>query len=274
LAGAARNSPRLLQWIFLRVRHRGFRGRDPTFVAAGNEYGPRMTPVAGAAAASPPNYFITLPRLPSICTGLLNRWSDAVWERRFNINTRGCVAPRHGDATRYESVPYHAMFRIMDHLQLGPDDVVVDIGSGMGRAVCVAASYPIRESIGVELEADLHRRALENAVRARRLRAPIRLHCRSAADFDFAHVTVILFFNPFGPETMRTVLRRIEGSLRAHPRTIRIGYLNATCAHVLCAQPWIAVDAWWEMTNWSRVKTPVHFYRANGTPAHLPAVCA
>jgi SAM-dependent methyltransferase len=220
-------------------------------------------------ALSPPNYFIKLPRIASLCTGALNRCSDAFWERRFNIATGGCIAPRHGDATRYESVPYHTMFKLLDRLQLGADDVVVDIGSGMGRAVCVAASYPIREAVGVELEPDLHAQAQANAARARRLRAPVRLHCGSAAEFDFARVTVALFFNPFGPETMRAVLRRIEASLSREPRTIRIGYVNATCAHVLLEQSWIEVDAWWEMSNWSRVKTPVHFYRAGaaGTQA-------
>jgi predicted RNA methylase len=235
-----------------------------------------MSAAEGGAVLSPPNYFIKLPRVASVCTGAINRVSDAAWERRFNIATSGCVAPRHGDATRYESVPYHAMFKIMDRLQLGSGDVVVDVGSGMGRAVCVAASYPIRESIGIELEPDLHAIAKENAARVRGVRAPIRLQCGSAADFDFTGVTVILFFNPFGPATMEPVLQRIEASLRADPRTIRIGYLNAACAHVVVAQPWIQVDDWWEMTKWSRVKTPVHFYRANiercrDTTEHRPS---
>jgi predicted RNA methylase len=211
---------------------------------------------------NPPNQFITLPRIASAYTGAINRLSDRFWEKRFNISTRGCIHPRQGDATRYESVPYHAMFRIMDRLRIGRGDVVVDVGSGMGRAVCVAASYPIREAVGVELERDLHETAAANAAAVRNVRAPIRLHCGSAAEFDFRDITVILFFNPFGPVTMEAVLARIRASLEAQPRTIRIGYVNATCAHVLYQHPWIEFEEGWEMRKWSRVKTPVHFYRA------------
>ena len=249
--------------VSLTVRGKAFRGAHPAFGAlAFVTKVTRMSATTGEGTLSPPNDFIKLPRIPSLCTAVMNRLSDRVWEHRFAIATRDLIAPRQGDAMAHEAVPYYAMFKIMDRLRLEPDDVLVDVGSGLGRAVCVAASYPIRESLGIELEPELHARAEANVARARRLRAPVRLRCGSAADFDFAGVTVALFFNPFGPQTMRAVLRRIETSLRAAPRTIRIGYLNATCAHVLMEQPWIEIEDWWEMSAWSRVKTPVHFYRA------------
>src|SRR5215213_888441 len=102
------------------------------------------------------NKFIELPRFPSACTALLNRASDVVWEKRFNILTAGRRAVHFADAERYEPVPYHAVFKIMQRLALGPKDVFVDIGSGMGRAVCIAASFPIRAAVGVEIDRDLH----------------------------------------------------------------------------------------------------------------------
>ncbi len=227
-----------------------------------------MSSTSSAPRISPPNYFIPLPRIASSYTGLVNRCSDAVWERRFHIATGGRIDPRQGDATRYESVPYYTMFRMLDRLHIGPRDVVVDVGSGMGRAVCAAASYPIREAVGVELEPDLHAVAELNVARARHMRAPRRLHCGSAAEFDFRDITVILFFNPFGPATMQAVLGRIHTSLLAQPRTIRIGYLNATCAHVLHEHSWIVFEEDWKMSHWSRIKTPVHFYRTGPLDAN------
>lgn len=223
---------------------------------------PVSTPTPAAQPRTPPNFFIPLPRIPSAYTGLANRLSDSLWERRFNITTTGRREIDRPDAHRYESVPYYAIFKILDQLSLQPDDVVVDLGSGMGRPVFVAASYPIRKAIGVEIEPELHVAAVENAGRAKRLRAPVEFHCQSALDFDFREVTVLLLFNPFGGATFRAMLDRVHESLRNNPRTIRIGYVNATCAHIIAECPWIEVDTWWEMSNWSRVKTPVHFYRA------------
>jgi precorrin-6B methylase 2 len=149
----------------------------------------------------------------------------------------------------------------MERLQLAPGDVLVDVGSGMGRAVCVAASCRIAEAAGVEIEPELHAIAERNATRVRRRRSPIALHCASATDFDYGAATVLWIFNPFGPSTMEVVLDRLKDSLERRPRAVRIAYINATCAHLFAAQPWLQLEEQWTMSAWSRVKTPVQFYR-------------
>ena len=217
------------------------------------------SPVPGPLPAE--NKFITLPRFPSACTSLLNRASDVWWEKRFNIVTAGRRDARFADAVHYEPLPYYAVFKIMDRLRLGPADVLVDIGSGLGRAVCVAASYPIREAQGVEIEADLHANAEANATCSRRRRAPIRLQCASATEFNYDDATVLWVFNPFGAATMRLVLERLKNSLDRRPRALRMAYINATCAHLFVSQPWLQLEEHWTMSAWSRVKTPVQFYR-------------
>jgi hypothetical protein len=208
------------------------------------------------------NKFITLPRMPSACTGIMNRLSDIVWEKRFNIGTAGRRDVGHADAVHYEPLPYYAVFKILQRLALGPNDVFVDVGSGMGRALCVAATQPIAGAIGVEIDAELNIIAAANAVRMRGRRAPIRVHCQSAAEFDYTEATVLWIFNPFGAATMRRVLERIRTSWEANPRPLRIAYINATCAHLFAAEPWLEIAECWEMSPWSRVKTPVKFYRA------------
>jgi hypothetical protein len=216
-----------------------------------------------AAAPLPTeNRFVDLPRFPSACTALMNRLSDLVWEKRLNIATAGRREIAHPDSIRYEPLPYFAVFKIMQRLALGPRDVAVDVGSGMGRAVCSAALYRVAEVQGVEIDADLNAIAAANVARMRGRRAPIRLHCQSATEFDFTPATVLLFFNPFGAATMRQVLARIRTSWSENPRPLRIAYINATCAHLLAAEPWLELAECWEMAAWSRVKTPVKFYRA------------
>jgi predicted RNA methylase len=223
-----------------------------------------MNPLSPSAARlHPDNKFLVLPRFPSACTGLLNRMSDLVWEKRFNIVTAGRRDVAHPDAIHYEPLPYYALFKVLARLSLGPDDVFVDLGSGMGRAVCAAASFPIRAAVGVEIDAELDHIARANVARMRGRRAPIRLHHQSATDFDYSEATLLMVFNPFGPATMRTVLASLRSSLKTRPRPLRIAYINATCAHLFAAEPWLRLEDCWDMSAWSRVKTPVKFYRAH-----------
>jgi hypothetical protein len=193
---------------------------------------------------------------------VLNRASDAFWERRFNIATAGRRDVDHPDAVHYEPLPYYAVFKIMQRLALGPNDVFVDVGSGMGRAVCVAASHAISRVLGVEIDPQLNVIASANAARMRHRHAPIHLRCQSATDFDFTEATALWIFNPFGAATMAKVIARIRASWEASPRPLRIAYINATCAHLFAAEPWLEIAERWEMSAWSRVKTPVRFYRA------------
>src|SRR6185436_6344263 len=169
-------------------------------------------------------------------------------EKRFNIATAGRRDVAHPDAVHYEPLPYHAVFKIMQRLALGPNDVFVDVGSGMGRAVCVAASRPIAGVLGVEIDPELNGIASANIARMRDRRAPIRLRCQSATEFDFAHATVLWVFNPFGAATMAKVLARLRASWEQNPRALRIAYINATCAHLFAAEPWLEVAECWEMS--------------------------
>lgn len=192
----------------------------------------------------------------------MNHLSDAVWEKRFNIVTAGRREVHYADSIHYQPLPYFAVFKVMQRLALGPDDVFVDVGSGMGRTVCVAAAHEIASVAGVEIDSDLNMIAAANAARMRDRLTPIQLHHQSAAEFDYSEATVLWIFNPFGPATMRVVLNRIRESMEQNPRPLRIAYINATCAHLFAVQPWLEVAECWEMSTWSRVKTPVKFYRA------------
>jgi hypothetical protein len=57
-------------------------------------------------------------------------------------------------------------------------------------------------------------------------------------------------FNPFGPDTLTEVLRRLECGLRIWPRPVRIAYVNPTHDDVLAESGWLArYDKWkpWEL---------------------------
>jgi predicted RNA methylase len=213
-----------------------------------------------AALTAPPNRHLALPRGPSLATAALNRASDWLWERRLGIRTAGCREVNFADAARYQPLPYFVIQRVLDRLALRQDDVLVDLGSGKGRVVCAAARHDLREVIGVEIVEELHTVAVENVRRLHGARTPVRLIAGSATDFDFRDVTVVCFFNPFGGETMHRVLDRFESSLRLKPRNVRIAYVNPVCTPDFAARSWLRFEEAWEMSIWSRIKTPVHFY--------------
>jgi SAM-dependent methyltransferase len=219
-------------------------------------------PVSVAVRLSPLYRAPPTSALPRVCTSVINRLTDALWERRLGITTTGGAASLHPDAHRYGYLAYHTWVSVFDFLGLGPADVVVDLGCGKGRVTCLAAQYPVRKSIGVEIDPPLCGMAIANGQRLRRQRAPVRFVCASATEFDFDAATVITLFHPFGAETMQAVLRRLESSLVRHPRRLRIAYGNPVHGAVLAAKPWLELFETWNPRPWSRVKFPFHFYRA------------
>jgi hypothetical protein len=91
----------------------------------------------------------------------------------------------------------------------------VDVGSGKGRVLLMAAEYPFRRIVGVELLPELHQVARENVKRDER----IELVLSDARDFHFPDEPLVVFlFNPFPPWVLRQVLRNLQESLTRKPR--------------------------------------------------------
>ena len=98
----------------------------------------------------------------------------------------------------------------------------IDMGSGKGRVLFVAAEYPFRKVIGVEFSNALHAEAMANLKRYRysgRRCADIEPVHVDARDFEFPDDNLVIYlFNPFGPEVMERMLANLERSLERHPR--------------------------------------------------------
>ena len=217
---------------------------------------------AYTAQLSPEYRFVYRPGFPHYCTSVLNRAADRFWESRYNIMTRGAAPSPHSDANHYGYLAYYTYFSIFDWLKLKSTDVVVDLGCGKGRVSCIAARYPIEASIGVDIDPPLAEIARANAARMKSRRADLKIVCQSATEFDCDDVNVVVMFHPFGSETMRTVLACWEQSLARRPREFRIVYGNPLLSPMLAAKPWLSLFECWLPRTWSRLKFPVHFYRA------------
>jgi cyclopropane fatty-acyl-phospholipid synthase-like methyltransferase len=98
----------------------------------------------------------------------------------------------------------------------------LDMGSGKGRVLFVAAEYPFRKVIGVEFSNALHEEALANLKRYKypgRRCAEIEPVLADAREFEFPDDNLVIYlFNPFGPEVMGRMLANLERSLERQPR--------------------------------------------------------
>ena len=122
------------------------------------------------------------------------------------------------------------MRRAIGALSLSSDDVFLDYGSGLGRAILMAARHQLKRVLGVEFLFPLVKAARENLARARhRLRSPVELVAADAAQFIVPDdVTVAYLFNPFVGKVMEAVQEQLKVSLERRPRPLRLLYAHAS----------------------------------------------
>ena len=153
---------------------------------------------------------------------------DFDWEHRVDT-TAATVSARDRFLGLLNS-PYQAtgpeLFRdMMAALHIPFEDFTfIDIGAGKGRALLMAASYPFRRVIGVELLPALEEVARDNVQKHGSAR-PIELICGDACEFEFpAGPLVVYLFNPLPRLSLERVLTNLEQSLMSAPTAAWILY--------------------------------------------------
>jgi cyclopropane fatty-acyl-phospholipid synthase-like methyltransferase len=184
------------------------------------------------------------------------RFNNACWEKRLGISTRGTVEVDHFDSARYAALSYSLIWRILDHLALGPSDTFVDIGSGKGRVLCCAARYRVGQVLGMDLSESFCAAARDNARQMRGRKAPIFVQTSTADAFDYSSASVLFFFNPFGEATMAPLLAKIG---REVTREVRVAYAQPTHDDVFQQQPWVEQTEYWDA---SERQPAVSFYQS------------
>lgn len=121
----------------------------------------------------------------------------------------------------------------------------VDIGSGKGRILFLAAELPFRKIIGVEFATELHRQASANIERYNHLKqrcAHIESINADAAEFEFPGESLVLYiFNSFGPEIMSRMLANLAQSLQQDPRHVIFLMLWPEQSHLVEQMPDVQV---------------------------------
>jgi hypothetical protein len=159
---------------------------------------------------------------------------DYDWENRVNT-TSGTVGWRERLLGSFHS-PYQPTEPNLFHEMLAslPIECVgytfIDLGSGKGRTLLMAADYPFEKIVGVELMAELHDAAQANILDFRN--PAQRCHeiesiLGDARQYDFPPSPLVLYlFNPLHMSALGVVLGRLQNSVAQHPRPVWVIYHN------------------------------------------------
>jgi SAM-dependent methyltransferase len=113
----------------------------------------------------------------------------------------------------------------------------VDVGSGKGRALLLAAELPFRKVIGIELNEGLAGIAQRNVAlwsSVARPRANIRVIRDDAANFRWPRPPLLVYLNnPFECELVERLATRIVEAAASGPGLVDLIYVNPACADTL-----------------------------------------
>jgi SAM-dependent methyltransferase len=166
--------------------------------------------------------------------GSLRRGATRLFERALGIDTTGIVELEElnlEDRERegYEGSGWLDLRRMLRPGEVKPDDVFLDLGSGKGRVLMLAARYPFARVIGVEVSEQLNEIARRNleAGRQRRRCKQVELVTADVLDYEIPDdVTVVYMYNPFRGATFEAAIAKLIASVDRRPRTVRLVYLN------------------------------------------------
>ena len=119
----------------------------------------------------------------------------------------------------------------------------IDLGSGKGRVLLMAADYPFQKIMGVEFMPELHCAAIKNVAsyshdrqRCRNIEAV----CLDARDFQFPSGPLVVYlFNPFSEPTFAEVLENLRRSIEQAPRPVYIAYRFTEFEELLEKAEWL-----------------------------------
>jgi SAM-dependent methyltransferase len=188
----------------------------------------------------------------NILKGAKHFVSETLYERRYGVKTSGrTILDQHNaENISYAPMNWRQLSWALPRKSVTSQDVFIDIGSGKGRAVLMAAmDYPFSRVIGVELMRELHEAAEENmaAVAGRIKAGSVELVCADLREYELPDdVTVIYMNNPVRGSIFAGFLDTIAASQKRAPRPMRLIYHNPT-----------EQDALLGTGNWTKTNTVV-----------------
>ena len=158
------------------------------------------------------------------------------------------------EAVFYEPSPIMEFGYVISLLPISYSDFTfVDMGSGKGRALLLAASFPFRGIVGVEISPKLHQIAESNIAQYRGPRKcnDITSDCDDAGACHLPDSPLVLFlFNPFSENVIKSMLQNLHKSLLKNPRRVIVVYGSPKQREVIDSTEWLTpigskLDDWY-----------------------------
>jgi hypothetical protein len=216
-----------LSWIARNFRERGFVGAMGYYAEAGLEFLRDLTPQRRRSRYGDIEY--------DFDHDVDTTWATVPWRTRIRELLSGA---------KYQASEPQLFREILDSVPVSFEGFTfIDLGSGKGRTLLMASSYPFRRIVGLELLDELHQVAERNIAR---------YHGHQQKCFDVVSLsgdarefffpdepTVLYLFNPFPEPVLRAVLARLHQSLQGCPRELYVIYHNLVHDDVLQQQAWL-----------------------------------
>lgn len=172
-------------------------------------------------------------------------WNIAVYiiseeirgEKKYGINTTGADELKKMEsagldishATMYMPAIYPLLEEVFIKIPAADKKHFLDIGSGKGRALSVAAHHGYSKVTGIDFYKEFCNASIDNLQLTKKIFPGLQFSIvnKDATNVDIPpDVDCIFFFNPFDVVIMSAVISNIMESLRYHPRSLKIAYAN------------------------------------------------
>ena len=166
-------------------------------------------------------------------------WSlrERYYEQLYGISSATPVPVEQLDidsptAVDYDPTSYlilRKLFRRLWRTGRNNDHGFLDVGCGKGRVTRVAATFPYRYVVGIELSPTLVQIARRNLEQGRgpKVCPDIRILLADAASFDIPDsVGTVFMYNPFHGATMDSFMQKVRDSFVRTPRDMTLAFVN------------------------------------------------
>ncbi|GLQ86722.1 methyltransferase domain-containing protein [Dyella flagellata] len=162
---------------------------------------------------------------------------DALLSGVLDLAEPGNVPELDAEMVFYQPTPARHIFDLLARVPMGDQDVVIDLGAGLGHVTLLTAICTRARCVGIELQAAY-------VTSARQCAQALNLRNASFIAQDVRHAclaegTVFYLYTPFTGTILRTVLDMLKRE--AEDRPIRLCTLGP-CTEVLARESWLTMD--------------------------------
>ena len=164
-------------------------------------------------------------------------FNDIKGEKKYGINTSGLDELKSmekagidiSNNSIYTPVSYYLLENTFLHIPATTRKHFIDFGSGLGRAMCVAAHYGFKKVSGIDFSREFCEKAKHNIAITKHQIPSLKSNIinNDAFYYDIPNdADCLFFFNPFNDIIMSGVVNNVLWSLEKKPRELYIVYIN------------------------------------------------